>query len=47
MGRSVNQPEFFPERKEIQRGEEGGLLGQVNKLLKDYAHDFEQQPNAA
>ncbi|MGB3671470.1 MAG: late competence development ComFB family protein [Phormidesmis sp.] len=47
VGRSVNQPEFFPERKEIQRSEEGGLLGQVNKLLKDYAHDFEQQPNAA
>ncbi len=47
VGRSLNQPEFFPERKEIQRGEEGGLLGQVNKLLKDYAHDFEQQPTAA
>ena len=47
VGRSINQPEFFPERKELQRGEEGGLLGQVNKLLKDYAHDFEQQPKAA
>ena len=47
VGRSLNQPEFFPERKEIQRSEEPGLLGQVNKLLKDYAHDFEQQPEAA
>jgi len=47
VGRSLNQPEFFPERKEIQRGEDSGLLGQVNKLLKDYAHDFEQQPAAA
>lgn len=47
VGRSVDQPDFFPERQEIQRGEEGGLLGQVNKLLKDYAHDFEQQPEAA
>ncbi|MGB3790829.1 MAG: late competence development ComFB family protein [Phormidesmis sp.] len=47
VGRSLNQPEFFPERKEIQRSEETGLLGQVNKLLKDYAHNFEQQPKAA
>ena len=47
VGRSMHQPEFFPERKEIQRNESGGLLGQVNKLLKDYAHDFEQQPAAA
>ncbi|MFK8182069.1 MAG: late competence development ComFB family protein [Phormidesmis sp.] len=47
VGRSLDQPEFFPERKEIQRNEESGLLGQVNKLLKDYAHDFEQQPAAA
>ena len=47
VGRSMNQPDFFPERKEIQRSEESGLLGQVNKLLKDYAHDFEQQPAAA
>ncbi len=47
VGRSLNQPDFFPERRDIQRHEEGGLLGQVNKLLKDYAHDFEQQPKAA
>jgi hypothetical protein len=47
VGRSLDQPEFFPERKEIQRSEDNGLLGQVNKLLKDYAHDFEQQPQAA
>ncbi|MEM6451622.1 MAG: late competence development ComFB family protein [Cyanobacteria bacterium P01_D01_bin.105] len=47
VGRSLDQPEFFPERKEIQRTEEVGLLGQVNRLLKDYAHDFEQQPTAA
>ncbi|MGB3765879.1 MAG: late competence development ComFB family protein [Phormidesmis sp.] len=46
VGRSLNQPEFFPERKEIQRQQDSGLLGQVNKLLKDYAHDFEQQPAA-
>ena len=46
VGRSLNQPEFFPERKELQRQQESGLLGQVNKLLKDYAHDFEQQPAA-
>ena len=46
VGRSLNQPEFFPERKEIQRQQESGLLSQVNKLLKDYAHDFEQQPAA-
>lgn len=47
VGRSLNQPDFFPDRHVIQRSEEGGLLGQVNKLLKDYAHDFEQQPEAA
>lgn len=47
VGRSLDQPEFFPERKEIQRSEETGLLSQVNKLLKDYAHDFEQKPQAA
>ncbi len=47
MGRSLDQPEFFPERKEIQRTEDSGLLNQVNKLLKDYAHDFEQEPAAA
>lgn len=49
VGRSLNQPDFFPERKEIQRNEAGGLLGlgQVNKLLKDYAYHFEQQPQAA
>lgn len=46
VGRSLDQPEFFPERKELQRQQESGLLGQVNKLLKDYAHDFEQQPAA-
>ena len=46
VGRSLNQPEFFPERKELQRQQDSGLLGQVNKLLKDYAHDFEQQPAA-
>lgn len=47
MGRSLDQPEFFPERKEIQRVEDSGLLGQVNKLLKDYAHDFEPESAAA
>ncbi|WP_370623475.1 late competence development ComFB family protein [cf. Phormidesmis sp. LEGE 11477] len=47
VGRSLNQPEFFPERKELQRSEDVGLLGQVNKLLKDYAHDFEQQSEVA
>lgn len=47
LGRGLNNPEFFPERQELHRSEEGGLLGQVNKLLKDYAHDFEQQPEAA
>lgn len=46
VDRSLNQPEFFPERKEIQRQRDSGLLGQVNKLLKDYAHDFEHQPAA-
>ena len=46
VGLSLNQPEFFPERRELQRTEEG-LMGQVNKLLKDYAHNFEQQPTAA
>lgn len=47
IGRSLNQPEFFPERKELQRSEESGLLGQVNKLLNDYAHGFEQESQAA
>ncbi len=46
MGRSFHQPEFFPRRKELQRQQKSSLLGQVNKLLKDYAHDFEQQPAA-
>ncbi|WP_038018101.1 late competence development ComFB family protein [Synechococcus sp. PCC 7335] len=47
VGRSLDQPEFFPERKELQRSEEFGLLGQVNQLLKDYARDFEQAPKVA
>lgn len=47
IGRSIDQPEFFPERKEIQRSEESGLLGQVNQLLKDYASNFEQASKVA
>lgn len=47
VGRSFDQPDFFPERKGLQRTEQSGLLSQVNKLLKDYAHDFEPQTAAA
>ena len=47
IGRSLNQPEFFPERKELHRTEATGLLGQLNRLLKDYAHDFVQEPKVA
>lgn len=45
IARSLNQPEFYPERQTI-RQKDDNVLGQVSNLLQDYAHKFapETQP---
>lgn len=40
ISNSLNRPDFFPERENIKRSSDG-FLGQMNDLLKDYAHKFE------
>ncbi|NEP16367.1 MAG: late competence development ComFB family protein [Leptolyngbya sp. SIO4C1] len=48
IANSLNRPDFFPERQTLKRSNgEPGLFGQMNDLLKDYAHKFELQANAA
>jgi hypothetical protein len=39
IARSVDKPEFYPERQTIQKKE--NVLGQVSALLEDHAHKFE------
>ncbi|MBT9316959.1 late competence development ComFB family protein [Leptothoe spongobia] len=40
ISNSLDRPDFFPEREGIKRSSDG-FLGQMNDLLKDYAHKFE------
>lgn len=40
IANSLNRPDFFPEREGIKRSSDS-FLGQMNELLKDYAHNFE------
>jgi hypothetical protein len=47
IAQSLNRPDFFPDRQTIKRSGGDGFLGQMNELLKDYAHKFELQADAA
>ncbi|MEO0459132.1 MAG: late competence development ComFB family protein, partial [Cyanobacteria bacterium P01_A01_bin.114] len=48
IANNLNRPDFFPERQTIKRtAGEGSFLGQMNDLLKDYAHKFEMQADVA
>ena len=41
IARSLNQPEFYPERHTLGKQQAGeSVLGQVSELLQDYAHKF-------
>ena len=41
IARSLNQPDFYPERQSLRKGASGeSVLGQVTDLLQDYAHKF-------
>lgn len=44
ISRSLNQPEFYPERQGIRKSIRDDILGQVSSLLQDYAHKFEPEP---
>lgn len=45
IGRSLNRPDFYPERQSIRRKSvKDDILEQVSSLLKDYAPKFEPQP---
>ena len=41
IARSVNRPDFFPERQALQKGKKDEVLGQVSAILQTYAHKFE------
>ena len=43
--RSLNQPDFFPERQAIGKNTGNELLSQVSTLLQAYAPNFEQKPD--
>ncbi len=47
IARSLDQPEFFPERQAIHKGKGDDVLDQVSALLQTYAHKFEVGSNAA
>ncbi len=41
IARSLNQPDFYPERQSLRKGATSeSVLGQVTDLLQDYAHKF-------
>lgn len=46
IARSVNRPDFFPERQSIRKSVLDDILSQVSNVLKDYAHKFEAKPKA-
>lgn len=47
IARSINRPDFFPERQAIQKGKVDEVLGQVSSILQTYAHKYEPAPTAA
>jgi hypothetical protein len=44
IARSLDRPEFYPERSAFGRSNKDTVLGQISSLLKDYAHNFEGNP---
>ncbi|NET48004.1 MAG: late competence development ComFB family protein, partial [Merismopedia sp. SIO2A8] len=42
IARNMKQPDFFPERQSIQKGNHDEVLGQVSSLLQTYAHKFDE-----
>jgi Late competence development protein ComFB len=47
IGHNINRPDFYPERHGIKRTAGDSFFGQMNDLLKDYAHKFEMDKNVA
>ncbi|MGD1940427.1 MAG: late competence development ComFB family protein [Leptolyngbyaceae cyanobacterium] len=48
IARSLNQPEFYPERHTLGQQQGGeSVLGQVSELLQDYAHKFTPETQGA
>jgi hypothetical protein len=47
IARSLNQPEFYPERQSLRKQGKENVLGQVSDLLQDYAHKFTPETQAA
>ena len=47
IARSLDQPEFFPERQAISTSEGKDVLGQMTNLLQEYAPSFEEPATAA
>jgi hypothetical protein len=47
IARSLNRPEFYPERHTIRKTSSDNVLGQVSALLHDYAHKFTPETQAA
>ncbi|RZM82093.1 late competence development ComFB family protein [Leptolyngbya iicbica] len=48
IARSLNQPDFYPERRSLTKGTAGeSVLGQVTDLLQDYAHKFSPETQGA
>lgn len=43
IARSLDRPDFFPERQAISKPTGDDVLGQVSSLLQTYAHKFEVQ----
>lgn len=44
ISRYLNRPQFFPERKAINKNQEDpGVASQLSTLLKDYAPEYEQK----
>jgi len=41
IARSLDQPDFYPDRQTIQQKPMDKVLGQVSALLQDHAHKFE------
>ena len=47
IARSLNRPEFYPERQTIRKPSNDNVLGQVSELLQDYAHKFTPEAQVA
>jgi len=48
IARSLNQPDFYPERKTLRKAPgQDNVLGQVSDLLQDYAHKFAPETQGA